>query len=498
MLQIKKEGPNILFMIKNPMIKGFNPDPSICKREGKYYLAVSTFEFFPGVSVYESEDLSSWTYVSSILSTKQLLPLKNCQNSTGGIYAPTLRYHDGFFFMVTTNKNTKSNFLCYARDIKGPWEGPFFIRSNGIDPSLFFDEDGSCFYTSNGKLADGSKGILGFYIDPFTGKRLSEEKLITEGVSKHATEAPHIYKVNGLYYLIFAEGGTGMGHHEMCMRAVSLSGPWEVNPRPILSHVDRKDHVIQATGHADIFQAFDGSWYAVFLAKRKVHKPSLFQLGRETFLAPVKWVDGWPIIGDEGQLELEIADDKIDSRHEDTLFVDFEKDLSNYPLLSLREQCEYALDGNTLTLIGKEDISTPLASPSMLFIRQTEFCSSFKATLEPSSIEGEAGVVAWLTNLYYYKLAVTKEKASLLIMVHGFEALKAEIAIEETKPAELEIDTSKDEYSFFVNGQALGSASYAGLCPEASLEMLFTGVLFGIYAERGKATFLKGIERTDR
>lgn len=166
-------------MPTNPILKGFYPDPSICYANGRYYVAVSTFEYFPAVTIYESDDLIHWKYLTSALNRIEQIDLKGCKNSSG-VYAPTLRHHEGRFYLVTTNKNIPMNFLVTADQIAGPWSDPLPIYRSGIDPSLFFDEDGSCFYTSNGTI-DGKKGIVGAYIDVENGKLMGELRFISGG-----------------------------------------------------------------------------------------------------------------------------------------------------------------------------------------------------------------------------------------------------------------------------------------------------------------------------
>ncbi|NCB26720.1 MAG: glycoside hydrolase family 43 protein, partial [Bacteroidia bacterium] len=337
-------------MIQNPILKGFNPDPSICYAHGHFYIAVSTFEYYPGVTVYESSNLVQWMYCTSILTGPEQLDLAGCNNSSG-IYAPTLRFHENRFFLVTTNKHTKSNFLMVSDSIHGPWSEIMHICETGIDPSLFFDLDGRCFYTSNG-LIGGRKGIHGAYLDVATGTLLEPLSLLTTGVTGCATEAPHVYYHNRWYFLLIAEGGTEYGHHSQVFRSRNLKGPYtEHSPEPILSHVHRKGHPIQATGHADLFCTPEGQWFAVFLGVRVFGKALLHNLGRETFLAPVTWIDDWPIIGSQGHVELSyplLSDPPKQLRE---LVVDFSRPLAEYPLLKVRlpkSDCYVQIEGNLL------------------------------------------------------------------------------------------------------------------------------------------------------
>lgn len=475
-------------------LKGFNPDPSIIFDGNYYWCTTSTFEYFPGLPLYKSIDGRNWSFATYILSTPHLLDLKGAENSKGGIYAATLRYHDGVYYAVTTNKNIGWNYLVSSPSPYGPWSEPVLIRKNGIDPSLFFDDDGSCFYTSNG-VVDGTRGILGAHIDPKTGEFLEKERILTEGISKVATEAPHIYKKDGWYYLFFAEGGTGMGHHECVMRSKTLDGEWEYMGRPLLSNVNRKDYILHATGHMDIVEGPDGKWFGVFLGIRIPNKPLLHQLGRESFRVDIVWKDGWPEV--EGGMEVDLSPVTPSTR-----FIDFSRSMKEYPFEKLRVPNDDLYfennDKKAITLISSDDLSTERGTPTMLLIRQEDFSSVFKAYISLSDLEGKGGIVAWFTNDYYYRVIVEKEeegiRVSSSLRVHGFEReLESSLLDTKEEKLELRIVTTPDSYSFFANCVDLGKASYAGLCPEGAMYMTFTGTMLGIWSEEGRATFLDSI-----
>ncbi|NBK24974.1 MAG: glycoside hydrolase family 43 protein [Spirochaetia bacterium] len=491
-------------MIENPVLKGFNPDPSICYADGCYYIAVSTFEYVPGVAVYESTNLVQWTYCTSILTEPEHLDLAGCNNSSG-IYAPTLRFHAGRFYLVTTNKHKKSNFLMTSTSIKGPWSKPMHICETGIDPSLFFDEDGRCFYTSNG-MFNGKKGIHGAYLDCSTGTLLEPMQLLTAGVTGCATEAPHIYFRNQWYYLLIAEGGTEYGHHCQVFRSKNLQGPYEEHASaPILSHVHRKGHPIQATGHADLFCTPDGQWFAVFLGVRVFGKALLHNLGRETFLAPVSWIDDWPIIGSQGHVELSYPLLYDTSRQRPELLVDFSRPLAEYPLLKVRlpkSDCYVQIEGNLL-LCGEDELGTSLGNPTLLALRQTSFRSTFTCRLSLTDLQGKAGLVAWYNSDYHCKLVVQRISddclhISLVRHIHDMEAATNSLLLRcEGTEVTLSCTTDTTSYQFFVGDTLIGSASIASFCSETTMYMSFTGTLLGIFAEQGKATFLSSMSLID-
>jgi xylan 1,4-beta-xylosidase len=286
----------------NPVIEGMAPDPSVCRAGDDYYLVTSTFEYFPGVPVYHSKDLIHWRLISYSLSRASQLPLVRLTRN-GGIWAATIRYHSGTFYMVTTNKSEgHGNFFVHTKDPAGEWSEPVLLDQGGIDPSLFFDDDGKVYLTTAGSSGCAAR-ICQSEIDIKTGKRLSEIKPLWSGTGGSSPEGPHLYKLNGFYYLMIAEGGTEYGHGATIARSRSPWGPFEAYARnPILTHRNFKASPIQGTGHADLIQAHDGSWWAVFLGFRPASRLA-HHLGRETFLAPVTWSDdGWPIINGNGTI----------------------------------------------------------------------------------------------------------------------------------------------------------------------------------------------------
>ncbi len=478
----------------NPIIGGFNPDPSICKAGDTFYLAVSTFEFFPGVTIYESRDLMHWSYCNSALGTEELLPLKGCRNSSG-IYAATIRYNNGRWYVVTTNKHIKENFIVLTDDIHSlNWSDRKPINNMGIDPSLFFDDDNSCYYCSNG-VVDGVRGILGAPIDPDSGKLLAPLKLLTVGISGYATEGPHIYKRNGRYFLIFSEGGTEYGHHCCAMSSIHIDGPYTpciVNS--ILSHTDRKDHPIQATGHADLIDVGNDQWMAVFLAFRLPGKAHLHNLGRETFISPVSWNNDEPIIGLNGHIELGEASISESIRYQ------FDSPICSFPFLRIRQPNvgNYLLDihQHSLTLIGSDALTTPQGSPTVLCLRQAQFKSKFTATLLPNTLQGTAGIVVWYAHDYNLKFGIRtigqELQAYLIRTVHGYSSESSSCILENYHDQiVLTIESDNEAYRFYANGMYIDSAPIACVCTEAIMYMSFTGTLFGIWSENGKATFIK-------
>lgn len=498
---------------KNPIIPGYSPDPSICRVGEDFYLVNSTFEFFPGVPIYHSKNLVNWELIGHALTRESQLPLAGCRNS-GGIYAPTIRYHEGTYFMITTNVTNRGNFVVHTKDIRGEWSEPYWIEQGGIDPSLFWDEDGTCYYCSTGTL-DGVRGLVGFVINPYTGEILSEKKILSVGCGGQCAEGPHLYKKDGWYYLMNAEGGTEYGHHEVVARAKSVWGPYEPCPmNPILSHSQRKGHEIQATGHADLVEDANGNWWAVFLAIRNYSHALLHNLGRETFLAPVTWKDGWPIIGKDGYVEL-LEEGELPTgaceKQEFSMSIDFSKPIKKYNVMFTRnpQMQDYVqnCEKKTLLLKGHEiSLNEAGASPTIISFRQPDFETCVTAVIDLESLTAErAGISAYYNNDYHYDIYVGikegKRQVGFYKHIHDMGVVLKEIELsEDAKQFECKIVTDRTAYTFFYKTELeeewiqIGSGLNAGLCTEGTHTMTFTGTLFAVFAEQGDAEFINGID----
>jgi beta-xylosidase len=278
----------------NPVIAGMHPDPSVCRVGPDYYLACSSFEYFPGVPILHSRDLVHWEQIGNALDRPSQLALPPETPSSGGVYAPTLRHHDGRFWLITTNVAPGGGtMLVTATDPAGPWSEPVHAPDvGGIDPDLAWDAEGSCWCTV--------AGITQVRLDPYTGRVLGPPRRLWSGAPEaQAPEAPHLYRIGDHWYLLIAEGGTERGHAVSIARGTAPDGPFEPCPdNPILTHRGT-GRAIQNTGHADLVEAPDGSWWMVLLAVRPGGgTPGWHVLGRETYLTPVSWVDGWPVVGD--------------------------------------------------------------------------------------------------------------------------------------------------------------------------------------------------------
>lgn len=305
---------------RNPILAGFHADPSITRAGDRYYLVNSSFTYFPGIPVFESMDLVHWTLVGHVIDRPSQLDFDGLSVSRG-VFAPAIEFHDGTFYVVTTAVDNGGNFLVTAKDPAGPWSDPIWLPTiEGIDPSLFFDDDGRAYLLNNGEPEgtpryDGHRAIWMQEIDLARNQPVGPRRVLLDGGVDPARnpiwiEGPHLFKHGGWYYLTCAEGGTGPQHSQVVLRSRQRWGPFVPYPRnPILTQRDlpddRADPITNA-GHADLIRTPQGDWWAVFLASRNyggVH----YNTGRETFLLPVTWKDGWPVVLDAGSVIPHVA-----------------------------------------------------------------------------------------------------------------------------------------------------------------------------------------------
>jgi len=313
----------------NPILAGFYPDPTVCRQGSDYYLATSSFAYYPGVPLFTSRDLVHWRQIRSILDRPSQLDLDSAGVSRG-IFAPSLSCRPGRLWMITTLVDRGGNFLVTATDPPGPWSDPVWLGFDGIDPSLFFDDDGKVYIVNNG-LPEGpqlyGQGHRAIWIQEYdtTAQRLTgPRRMIVNGgvdLARHPIwiEAPHLFKKDGWYYLICAEGGTAEQHSEVVFRSRAVLGPYQPGPvEPILTqrHLDpTRPFPVWATGHADFVATQNGEWWAVFLGTRP-YQGYTFNTGRETFLLPVTWKDGWPVIlADTATVPYVVRAPKLSSDH---------------------------------------------------------------------------------------------------------------------------------------------------------------------------------------
>jgi xylan 1,4-beta-xylosidase len=484
---------------QNPIISGFYPDPSICRVGEDYYMVHSTFEYFPGVPIFHSKDLVHWKQIGYCLTRKSQLNLDKVRAS-GGIYAPTIRYNDGTFYMVTTNVDGGGNFYVTTKNPAGPWSEPVWLDRSGMDPSLLFDDDGKVYYCRHEGQGDGY--IAQRTLNLETGKLQGPLKKIWGGTGGIWAEGPHLYKINGKYYLMISEGGTSYGHMVTIARSDSPWGPFESNPNnPILTHRNLDGNPIRAVGHADLVESPDG-WWLVCLAIRP--KGGYYHhIGRETFLAPVVFdSNGWPVVNKTGTIDLVMPAPKLpqhiwpkeparDNFNSKNLALKWNYLRNPYEEnYSLTERPGFLrLKGSAVTLNDQD-------SPAFVGQRQTDFNCVASTLLEfdPKNENEEAGLAARQDDRNHYEIAVTLKDGKRQVLFR--KVIKAKV-IELVKyvevgpgPVVLSIKASPLSYEFSCQSpdgtrNVLGTALTKDLSvEEIGFEhgMCFTGVYFGMYA----------------
>lgn len=511
---------------KNPILRGMYPDPSMCAGpDGKYYMVTSTFQYFPGVPLFESEDLINWKQIGHCLTRKsQLLLEKNSTNS--GIYAPSIRYNNGRFYMVVTNVENIGNFYVYTDDIYGEWSEPIKVEQSGIDPSLFFDDDGKVYFISNGNDSEGRGYIQMSEIDIETGKKLSENEPLWYGTGGRYIEAPHMYKFGDYYYLLNAEGGTEYGHMVNYARSKNIKGPYEPCPaNPILTNRNLGGYQLQGSGHGDIVQHKDGSWWFCHLAFRQLDKYMTFHhLGRETCIEPVFWNDDWFYIGTENTkaentvfgstvasgfnekmgygvalLDVETSDNHKIKPQQLTYTKTFENlSIKNdWCYLCNPDYSKYKLENDYFEITsGEKTLDTLEGSPSFIGIRQCEFEETMEVKCQ--LLEGEnlaqAGISIYMDPAHHYDLYLEKrgEKYFACNKVTIGPAVSISGEVEVSSSCTLKIKSQAFGYDFFVETE--GKEVYIKHADSRYLSSEvaggFTGVFIGLFAQNtGKGKF---------
>lgn len=421
--------------IQNPILTGFNPDPSICRVGDDYYIATSTFEWFPGVRIYHSKDLKNWKLVAQPLTRKSQLNMRGVPDSCG-VWAPCLSHNNGIFYLVYTNvksfdgvwKDTP-NFVVTTSDIQGEWSDPTYLSSSGFDGSFFHDQNKIWFLNMlvdhrNGKLFGG---VELHEVHPKTLELSKKRHFLTKGTDLGSTEGPHLYKRNGYYYLLLAEGGTEYNHSATVLRSRNIDGPYEGHPEnPILSCKKYPNHSIQKSGHGSMVKTQDGNWYIVFLVGRPLTKRGRCILGRETAIEEIIWKNDWPYINSGSNLpRLKIP--KVDLKE-----FNFQKtpprcdfDLDSVPTdfqslripmtedwISLNERKSF------LRLKGKESLTS--THKQSLVARRLQHFKAEASTLiefEPDCFQQMAGLVLYYNTGHYHYLHITKQGGNKILSI---------------------------------------------------------------------------------
>ncbi|WP_017815088.1 glycoside hydrolase family 43 protein [Paenibacillus shenyangensis] len=477
----------------NPVIKGFYPDPSVCKVDDTYYLVCSSFQYFPGIPLFESKDLINWQQIGHCLTRPTQVQLEQV-SSSGGVFAPTIRHYQGLFYVTTTNDTTRQNFYIWTDDIYGEWSEPVFVDQGGIDPDLYFEED-RVYFMSNGEDDEGIPGIVQCQIDIASGHKLTPSRTIWQGSGGRYLESPHMYKINGRYYLLAAEGGTEYGHMETYARSHSVNGPFEAYPlNPVLTNRNLGGYELQGVGHADLIEDHQGNWWLLHLAFRQIGRWQTYHhLGREVFLTPVTFdEEGWFTAGHEGTTLMTFESDRLpDSliQAEQKLYT-FDNTDWNIDWCYLRHPslANYTLEPNRLLLHGNETTLNEAGSPAFIGIRQKDFDAEISCDLQVHA--GQGGITLYMDEQHHYDLSVYRDDSRYRVIqqltIGSIPSIPNEAAFapNDNQPVTLIIRAERERYNFFARIEnreiPLGSVQTKYLSSEVAGG--FTGVVIGLYA----------------
>ncbi|RZK60015.1 MAG: glycoside hydrolase family 43 protein [Pedobacter sp.] len=499
----------------NPIMSGFYPDPSVTKVGDDYYLVNSTFAYFPGVPVFHSKDLKNWKQIGNVIDRPSQMTFFGDRTSRG-LFAPSINFFKGTYYMTCTNIDKNGNFVMTAKNPAGPWSNPVWLpKVRGIDPSLFFDQDKAYIvYNSdppaNKSLYPGHRTIRTFEFDPINLNVIGDEIQLVNGgvdISKKPVwiEGPHIFRRGDWYYLCAAEGGTSVNHSQVILRSKNATGPYvPYEKNPILTQRDldpnRKDPITSA-GHAELVEGPDGKTYAVFLAVRP-YEGNHYNTGRETFIAPVKWEDGWPIINpDQKEIPyhfsagfMEVKQSAPPQSGNFAYRTSFENKIDQ-SLLFLRtnDTSWYKLDKvNGLTMKLLPETCMGLGNPAFIGKRQQHLTSTAttEMTFEAKKPNEKAGMLIFQGeyNFYYICKSIKDGKQVVKLYQGNPKSKTMDLIIEAPitgKKVQFKIQAQREFYSFHfsdsgkwkllkdkVDGKFLSTQTAGG----------FVGSLFALYA----------------
>lgn len=495
----------------NPILAGFYPDPSLCRVGDDYYLVNSTFAYFPGLPIFHSKDLVNWRFIGHAIDRPDQLRYEGLGVS-GGIFAPAITHHDGLFYLICTQVGTNGNFLVTAKDPAGPWSDPVRLLFNGIDPSLFFDDDGRAWVVNNddpeGKpLYDGHRAIRIQEFDTKTRQMIGPRPvLVNGGVDISAKpiwiEGPHLYKREGWYYLSCAEGGTGPGHSQVVFRSRSVTGPyepWDKNPILTQRGLDnRAPGAVTCVGHADLEPGPDGKWWATFLGVRP-YDGDASPMGRETFLLPVEWTDdGWPTILPDREARVPIyapspngATTGIDPAYplsgDFTWRDEFDAEKLSPVWIMLRSPKDTwwkldAASSGQLELTPRAERLSGRDNPSYLGRRvQHPRFRAATALRVPAEPGVSAGLVAFQNERHHYFLAVRRDAEGPLLVLERANRGEPEIVKTARLPSDaaivrlrIEVEDAKGFFSY-----AVSDADWITLLADTDARLLTTAAAGG-------------------
>src|SRR5690554_5754399 len=472
-------------MIRNPIIRGFNPDPSVCKGHDGYYLAVSSFEYYPAIPIYKSVDLINWELINYALSSNiDYLKLDNTPDSQG-LFAPTIRFYNNRYYVISTVLNTTKprlteNFLVYTENPHKKWSKPVSLDIDGIDPSLYFEDGiGYIQYSSNDSNGISCTMQCEINLDTF---ELGESKIISYGTGGRDAEAPHLFKKNGKYYLLMAEGGTREGHMVTILSSKNIWGPYlAYENNPILTHRDLSCHPFQNVGHADIVKDDLGNWYMFALG---VRPKGMFKhnLGREVMIKPFKWDNEWPEI--DGPINVIEKDIKVKQKRNNSIVYNW-KELNTIPIefISMRNSYNnYAnIKNNYLMLKATPNKISDANEPAVLLLKQKEYNFIINSTINLSLSKGYNGLVVLNGSKNFITITIKDSNIEVVKRCYDLEVVE-HYKVSNKDQITLFIKGNERDYIVGYENQELTKMSRELLSTELS-ESPFTGVLFGNYSK---------------
>ncbi|MBA4765219.1 MAG: glycoside hydrolase family 43 protein [Erythrobacter sp.] len=496
---------------RNPVLPGFHPDPSIVRVGDDFYAVTSTFSWFPGLPILHSRDLVNWRQIGNAIDRGGQLDFSGL-GTNRGLFAPAISHHDGRFWIVNTCIECGDNFVITASDPAGPWSDPVWLDFGGIDPSLYFAKDGTAWIVFNDAPPgepryEGHRALWLQQFDPESMRVLPERTLLVDGGVNPDdnpiwAEGPHIYLVDGWYYLLTAEGGTADQHSQTIYRSRNLKGPYVPSPfNPILTQrdlpSDRPDRV-EATGHADVVQLDDGSWWGLFLATRPFAGQSTL-MGRETFLLPMIWKDVWPRFLDRGEsVPMQVRRPDLPSDPEvdwSSWREDFDSSLSHawIGIRTPKAVQNLIVGDGSLNLIPGADAAGSLGKPTFVGRRLRHHEADFTTRLEfvPTGAQDFAGLLAFMDENHF--LVVGREGDRLVTRLRTADdqpeigVVVADAALPSEGPIELRIAIRSGEAHAYWRPADTSDwqviAQSIDVEPLASIHAgLFTGLVVGPYA----------------
>lgn len=490
---------------QNQILRGMYPDPSIVRVDDTFYLVNSTFEYYPGIALSKSKDLLNWEKLPNIAKNYTQADLRQAK-SNEGIFAVCIRYHKGYFYVITTNFAEWKNFIIRGKLSPDKesiiWEdNRIEVDFSGIDPDLYFEDD-KTYVQFTGYLENGQKAIRQIEIDITTGQTLRQAEILSYGSGGRDVEGPHIIKKGDYYYLLLAEGGTGLGHMITMFRSKNLWGPYdEAAPNnPLFTNRDRAAQSLQNIGHADLFQDQFGNWWLTCLGTRPatVGFVQYTNIGRETLLYPVDWSGEWPLINNG--IPSETVDmtnfpehAQILSQQKFTDFVDtFEASGLNPEWLSLRDSLanRVIIKNNALSLTGSSEKLENIGVPSFLAVRQTEHEEIFQVDVSSKTQpnNGTFGLAIMINADHYASLMLEKTQDNNFSIYKHIKVLDIEVneKIGELSelPQTLSIINTKESKTFKVitNNKEISFTINAMHFSNEAIAALNTGDIQGIYA----------------